>query len=68
MAWALGVVVGAVALVSVGLYGAYLGVNYAYRWNAACVAAGGQKLESASGNKICVREPVVMVPIAAKPW
>lgn len=61
-----------IAVFIVGIFmvvvSSYLGINYAYRWNAACVAAHGQKMENTSNTPICVKEPVVLVSIAAKPW
>jgi hypothetical protein len=46
----------------------YLGANYSYRWNVACAAVGGVKMENTSGSTVCIKGPVQIVTIAARPW
>lgn len=46
----------------------YLGINYVYRWNQQCASVGGVKMENVTGGNVCVKGPVEIVTIAAKPW
>jgi hypothetical protein len=48
--------------------GIFLGVNYDYRWKQQCAAANGVQMESVAGSRVCVKGPVEIVTIAARPW
>lgn len=61
-------IAGAVAALLVVGAAIFLGGNHAYRWNQACAAQGGVKMEDASGTRICIKGPVELINIAARPW
>lgn len=62
-------IIGAVAVLAVvGGSGVFLMVNYHYRWTLACATENGIDMESASGSAVCVKQPVQLITIAARPW
>lgn len=63
-AWAL--VVFVIALV-IGVP-TYLAINWNYRWVKQCAEETGVEMHNASGSRVCVRAPVEIITIAARPW
>lgn len=62
------IIVAVLAVVLIGVGGVFLAVNYHYRWTLACATENGIRMESASGSAVCVKQPVQLITIAAKPW
>lgn len=48
--------------------GVFLWTNYNYRWQQQCAADNGVQMENTSGARVCVKGPVQIVTIAARPW
>jgi hypothetical protein len=42
--------------------------NWNYRWTQQCAAEHGVQMENTSGSRLCIRAPVEIVTIAARPW
>jgi hypothetical protein len=45
-----------------------MSANYDYRWKQQCATQNGVQMENLSGGRVCVRGPVEIVTIAARPF